>query len=111
MLPGEGRIDRHFTVSIKWIASIPLQSLRQALQGKVRGIPYQSVQAIDVVMRHLPSIRYFSFIFTTQYKETIFLVSNGATESVRFFPTQTLGQLQRPTPAKNTDFRLLSPGC
>ena len=56
-LPGEGR-DRTFRVSIKWISIISLQDLKIALDGKKTQIPYESVQAIDVVMRHLPSMTY-----------------------------------------------------
>ena len=56
-LPGEGR-DRMFTVAIKWVSRIAMHSLRLALDGRMCGIPFQTVQALDVVMRHLPSLRY-----------------------------------------------------
>jgi len=32
--------------------------LQEALEGRVREIPYNAIQAIDVVMRHLPSMTY-----------------------------------------------------
>lgn len=56
-LPGEGR-DRTFQVSIKWVSRVSLYSLKLALEGKLQGIPFETVQALDVVMRHLPSMRY-----------------------------------------------------
>ena len=67
-LPGEGR-DRTFTVAIKWVSRVSLYSLRLALEGQIKGIPFETVQALDVVMRHLPSMRYFVIIiiFTLLY--------------------------------------------
>lgn len=54
-LPGEGR-DRVFKVAIKWVAQVSLYSLEEALEGRSQQIPYDSIQALDVVMRHLPSM-------------------------------------------------------
>jgi eukaryotic translation initiation factor 2C len=54
-LPGEGR-DRVFKVAIKWVAQVSLFALEEALEGKTQAIPYDSIQALDVVMRHLPSM-------------------------------------------------------
>lgn len=56
-LPGEGK-DRVFKVSIKFVAQISLYALEEALEGRVRHIPYEAIQALDVVMRHLPSMTY-----------------------------------------------------
>ena len=56
-LPGEGR-DRVFRVTMKWTAQVSLSSLEEALEGRTRQIPYDAIQALDVVMRHLPSMRY-----------------------------------------------------
>lgn len=56
-LPGEGR-DRTFRVAIKWVARVSLYSLKLALDGRLHGIPFETIQALDVVMRHLPSMRY-----------------------------------------------------
>ncbi|XP_041360926.1 protein argonaute-2-like isoform X5 [Gigantopelta aegis] len=56
-LPGEGR-DRVFKVGIKWVAQVSLFSLEEALEGRVRQIPIDAIQALDVVMRHLPSMTY-----------------------------------------------------
>ena len=55
-LPGEGK-DRVFKVIIKWVAQVDLYALEEALEGKTQQIPYDAIQALDVVMRHLPSIR------------------------------------------------------
>ncbi|GCB71283.1 hypothetical protein scyTo_0008799 [Scyliorhinus torazame] len=56
-LPGEGK-DRIFKVVIKWVACVSLQALHDALSGRLPAIPFESIQALDVVMRHLPSMRY-----------------------------------------------------
>ncbi|XP_064410608.1 protein argonaute-2 isoform X3 [Latimeria chalumnae] len=56
-LPGEGK-DRIFKVSIKWVACVSLQALNDALNGRLPSIPFETIQALDVVMRHLPSMRY-----------------------------------------------------
>lgn len=54
-LPGEGR-DRVFKVTIKWVAQVSLYALEEALEGHVHQIPFEAIQALDVVMRHLPSM-------------------------------------------------------
>ncbi|XP_029658775.1 protein argonaute-2 isoform X1 [Formica exsecta] len=56
-LPGEGK-DRVFRVVIKWLAQVSLFALEEALEGRTRQIPYDAVLALDVVMRHLPSMTY-----------------------------------------------------
>lgn len=55
-LPGEGD-DRKFRVSIKWCAQVSLYMLQEALEGRLRMIPKESVDALDVILRHLPSMR------------------------------------------------------
>ncbi|XP_034253779.1 protein argonaute-2 isoform X2 [Thrips palmi] len=56
-LPGEGK-DRVFRVNIKWVAQVSLFALEEALEGRTRQIPYDAILALDVVMRHLPSMTY-----------------------------------------------------
>jgi eukaryotic translation initiation factor 2C len=56
-LPGDGR-DRVFKVSIKWVAQISLFHLEDALEGRSQNMPFDAIQALDVVMRHLPSMTY-----------------------------------------------------
>ncbi|XP_077291860.1 protein argonaute-1 isoform X11 [Arctopsyche grandis] len=56
-LPGEGK-DRVFRVTIKWVAQVSLYALEEALEGRTRQIPYDAILALDVVMRHLPSMTY-----------------------------------------------------
>lgn len=56
-LPGEGK-DRIFRVTIKWQAQVSLFNLEEALEGRTRQIPYDAILALDVVMRHLPSMAY-----------------------------------------------------
>lgn len=53
-LPGQGR-ERVFKVSIKWMSQVSLLALEEALEGRLADIPFDAVQALDVVMRHLPS--------------------------------------------------------
>lgn len=56
-MPGEGK-DRIFRVVIKWVAQVSLFALEEALEGRTRQIPYDAILALDVVMRHLPSMTY-----------------------------------------------------
>ena len=42
----------------QWVARVSLFSLKLALEGRLHGIPFETIQALDVVMRHLPSMRY-----------------------------------------------------
>ena len=56
-LPGEGK-DRVFKVAIKWCAQVSLFALEEALEGRVRPIPADVTNALDVIMRHLPSLTY-----------------------------------------------------
>ncbi|GAV05888.1 hypothetical protein RvY_15950-2 [Ramazzottius varieornatus] len=55
-LPGEGK-DRVFQVAIKWMAKVSLYDLKEALEG-ARPMPPECLLALDVVMRHLPSMTY-----------------------------------------------------
>merc|ERR1712242_224971 len=50
--------DRVFRVTMKWNAQVSLYALEEALEGRARTIPFDAVQALDVVMRHLPSMTY-----------------------------------------------------
>ncbi|XP_076457164.1 protein argonaute-2-like isoform X6 [Babylonia areolata] len=56
-LPGEGR-DRVFKVGIRWVNQVNLFDLERALEGVSRQIPIEAIQALDVVMRHMPSMTY-----------------------------------------------------
>ncbi|KAM7373029.1 hypothetical protein PAMP_007913 [Pampus punctatissimus] len=56
-IPGEGK-DRSFKVSIKWVSCVSLQALHEALSGRLPSVPFETIQALDVVMRHLPSMRF-----------------------------------------------------
>ena len=52
---GEANQERIFKVSVKYIAQVNLQLLENVLRGDALGIPFDSIQALDVFMRHLPS--------------------------------------------------------
>lgn len=56
-LPGEAK-DRVFRVAIKYLSKVSLDVLEEALEGNARLIPLETIQALDVVMRHLPSMTY-----------------------------------------------------
>ncbi|XP_045440810.1 protein argonaute-4 isoform X4 [Pipistrellus kuhlii] len=56
-LPGEGK-DQTFKVSVQWVSVVSLQMLLEALAGHLNEVPDDSVQALDVITRHLPSMRY-----------------------------------------------------
>ncbi len=45
-------------VGIKHVAQVNLEMLEKVLQGEQFGMPFEAIQALDVVMRHLPSMRY-----------------------------------------------------
>ncbi|KAG7278782.1 hypothetical protein CRUP_019088 [Coryphaenoides rupestris] len=65
-LPGEGGKDRPFKVSIKFVSLVSWHMLHEVLTG--RGVPEpldldkplstNPVHAVDVVLRHLPSMKY-----------------------------------------------------
>jgi hypothetical protein len=45
-------------VTIKWASQVSLYALQQALQGLSNQIPFEAIQALDVVLRHLPSMKH-----------------------------------------------------
>ncbi len=55
-LPGEGK-DRVFKVAIRHVSEVSLFFLEEALEGRVQRIPNDAVISLDVIMRHLPSMR------------------------------------------------------
>ena len=55
-LPGEGK-DQTFKVSLQWVSVVSLQMLIDALSGHHPEVPEDCVQALDVITRHLPSMR------------------------------------------------------
>lgn len=59
-LPTENSKDKTFKVTVKWVAQVSLFALEQALEGKHNQIPFDTIQALDVVLRHLPSMKYTS---------------------------------------------------
>ncbi|VEL27102.1 unnamed protein product [Protopolystoma xenopodis] len=60
MLPGEGK-DRVFRVAIKHVSEVSLFALEEALEGRAKNIPQDAVLSLDVIMRHLPSMRWVPF--------------------------------------------------
>ncbi|XP_022161620.1 protein argonaute-2-like [Myzus persicae] len=50
--------DKVFHVNIKWLAQVSLLALGESLEGHTKQIPYDAVSALDVVMRHLPSMTF-----------------------------------------------------
>lgn len=54
--PGEGR-DRLFKVQIRWVALVSFFRLNDALQGKSTAVSSEAVTALDVILRHLPSMK------------------------------------------------------
>lgn len=57
-LPGGDGKERSFKVSIKLVAQVDLAQLESVLRGEAMTMPFDAIQALDVVMRHLPSMRY-----------------------------------------------------
>ena len=44
-------------VGIKHVAQVHLEQLERVLRGEHLLMPFEAIQALDVVMRHLPSMR------------------------------------------------------
>lgn len=42
----------------EFCVKVSLYGLEEALEGRTRQIPYEAILALDVVMRHLPSMSY-----------------------------------------------------
>uniref|UniRef100_A0A673LPM2 Protein argonaute-3-like n=1 Tax=Sinocyclocheilus rhinocerous TaxID=307959 RepID=A0A673LPM2_9TELE len=65
-LPGEGGKDRPFKVSIKFVSLVSWHLLHEVLTGRSTSEPLEldkpistnPVHAVDVVLRHLPSMKY-----------------------------------------------------
>lgn len=58
-LGGDGNRERVFKVSVKYVAQVNLSILESVLRGETIGaVPFEGIQALDVVMRHLPSMIY-----------------------------------------------------
>lgn len=72
-LPGEGK-DQTFKVSLQWVSVVSLQMLLEALSGHLNEVPEDSVQALDVITRHLPSMRYQRSSPPPFHKHTIHIV-------------------------------------
>lgn len=64
-LPGEGGKDRPFKVSIKFVSLVSWHLLHEVLTGRTMPEPLEldkpistnPVHAVDVVLRHLPSMK------------------------------------------------------
>ena len=80
-LPSEGR-DRTFKVAIKFVAQASLYALEEALDGRSQVVPGDVVQALDVVMRHLPSMKY---VLSTDANITCRPHGSGVTKSVTVY--------------------------
>ncbi|VDO55419.1 unnamed protein product [Haemonchus placei] len=57
-LPGDSAVERQFTVTVKWAGQVSLSTLEDAMEGRIRQVPFEAVQAMDVILRHLPSLKY-----------------------------------------------------
>ena len=45
-------------MTVNWVAQVSLLSLEHALEGKHNQIPFETIQSLNVVLRHLPSMKY-----------------------------------------------------
>lgn len=59
------KVNKLFNINIclpflnkRQILQVSLFALEEALEGRTRQIPYDAILALDVVMRHLPSMMY-----------------------------------------------------
>ena len=70
-LPGEGGKDRPFKVSIKFVSRVSWHLLHEVLTGRTLPEPLEldkpistnPVHAVDVVLRHLPSMKWVPLAF------------------------------------------------
>lgn len=74
-LPGEGK-DQTFKVSLQWVSVVSLQMLLEALSGHLNEVPEDSVQALDVITRHLPSMRSSFFFVCLQHDNSVHVTSD-----------------------------------
>uniref|UniRef100_A0A7E4W4Z4 Protein argonaute-1 n=1 Tax=Panagrellus redivivus TaxID=6233 RepID=A0A7E4W4Z4_PANRE len=58
VMPGDASVDRRFKVAIKYVSVVSLARLDEAMGGRIQNVPIDAVQAMDVILRHLPSMRY-----------------------------------------------------
>lgn len=74
-LPGEGGKDRPFKVSIKFVSRVSWHLLHEVLTGRTLPEPLEldkpistnPVHAVDVVLRHLPSMKWVLLAFIPLY--------------------------------------------
>ncbi|KRZ04635.1 Protein argonaute-2 [Trichinella zimbabwensis] len=52
------REDRRYQVGIKLTSQVSLCRLQDALDGRTRFLPQDTVDALDIILRHLPSLKY-----------------------------------------------------
>ncbi|KAL4195795.1 hypothetical protein AMTRI_Chr04g242840 [Amborella trichopoda] len=52
------RREKEYTVTIRFAAIVPIDHLRQFLQGRQLDCPKEAIQALDVVLRELPTRNY-----------------------------------------------------
>ncbi|GMT26690.1 hypothetical protein PFISCL1PPCAC_17987, partial [Pristionchus fissidentatus] len=57
-LSGDSAVERQFTVVVKWAGQVSLAAFDDAMEGRVRQVPFEAVQAMDVILRYLPSLKY-----------------------------------------------------
>jgi hypothetical protein len=48
---------------------VSLYALEEALEGRIRQIPFNAIQALDVVMRHL--VNTFTIMFNLRFKGSL----------------------------------------
>ena len=48
--------QREYTVKIKWVSKVSLYDLNEALKGNRTEIPQATIQAVEVIMQHLPNM-------------------------------------------------------
>ena len=86
--------EREYTVTIQWAAQVSLYNLNEALEGRLTEIPRDTLQAVQTVLRFLPSMTSISvgasfFSFSDEHERDLglgFQIWNGLFVSIR--PTQ-----------------------
>ena len=81
--------EREYTVHIKWVSKVSLYDLNEALKGNRTDIPNNTMQALEVVLQHLPnmtSVSVGSSFFNPSKKISALMCKFGMEHSLVFDP-------------------------
>lgn len=74
-LPGDSAVERNFTVIIKWMGQVSLATLDDAMEGRVRQVPFEAVQVW---------IPHHSYFLTARLVTIMEVVKQGPSTNILF---------------------------